>query len=203
MTPFLPINYPPLTASPSPSVLTDAPPSPSSSSSSLSSPTVDVFQPSAPHSDVPSPLSSSFSQPSAPIPTKNSLRSHKPPSYLQDYHCHFVISSTCLPQAHHAFVSLLTHYTERQSYEAASQHPGWIEAMNREIQALMSNNTWEYVNLPPEKEAISSKWVYKVKLHSDGSLERLKAQLVIRGFIQRYGIDYQEVFSPVVKMATI
>jgi len=75
--------------------------------------------------------------------------------------------------------------------------------MNKEIDALMSNNTWELVDLPPGKKAITNKWVYKVKLRSDGTLERLKARLVIRGFTQQYGVDYREVFSPVVKMATI
>jgi len=56
--------------------------------------------------------------------------------------------------------------------------------MEKEIDALMLNNTWEYVDLPPGKRAISNKWVYKVKLKLDGSLERLKARLVIRGFTQ-------------------
>ena len=75
--------------------------------------------------------------------------------------------------------------------------------MNKEIQALQVNNTWEEVLLPPNRKAISCKWVYKTKLKADGTLERLKTRLVIRGFTQQYGIDYQEVFSPVVKMATI
>jgi len=54
--------------------------------------------------------------------------------------------------------------------------------MNKEIDVLMMNNTWEYVNLAPGKIAISSKWAYNVKLNLDGSLEILKARLVIRGF---------------------
>ena len=75
--------------------------------------------------------------------------------------------------------------------------------MEKEIDALMTNDTWEYVDLPPGKTAISNKWVYKVKLKADGTLERLKVRLVIRGFTQKYGVDYQEVFSPVVKMAPL
>jgi len=73
-------------------------------------------------------------------------------------------------------------FPEHVSYEQAITHSRWIDAMNKEISALQSNNTWEVVDLPLNKKAISCKWVYKTKLKADGSLERLKARLVIRGF---------------------
>ena len=100
-------------------------------------------------------------------------------------------------------VSNLTQYQEPATYEQATKDPGWVQAMREEIEALIANNTWELVDLPPKKRAISNKWVYKLKLNSNGSLEKLKARLVIRGFTQQRGIDYQEIFSPVVKVATI
>lgn len=71
------------------------------------------------------------------------------------------------------------------------------------LQAFEGNATWDIVPLPKGKKAIGCKWVNKIKLKADGSIERYKARLVTKWFTQKYGIDFEETFSPVVKMAIV
>lgn len=75
--------------------------------------------------------------------------------------------------------------------------------MDLEYSALMKNKTWHLVPRQEGKNIIYYKWVYKVKRKADVSLDRYKARLVTKGFKQRYGIDYEDTFSTVVKAATI
>jgi hypothetical protein len=88
--------------------------------------------------------------------------------------------------------------TEPNSYTIASKHPQWCTAMDEEFQALHKQGTWSLVSLPPHKNVVGCKWVYKLKYNSDGTIARYKARLVAKGFHQQYGVDFDETFSPVI-----
>jgi Reverse transcriptase (RNA-dependent DNA polymerase) len=75
--------------------------------------------------------------------------------------------------------------------------------MKEELKALKKNKAWVIVQLPKGKKLVGCKWVYKIKYNSNGTIERYKARLVTKGYTQTYGIDYQEIFAPVVKMNTV
>jgi hypothetical protein len=74
--------------------------------------------------------------------------------------------------------------------------------MIEELASIKKNQTWELVELPSNKKAIQVKWVFKLKLNPDGTIAKYKARLVARGFLQREGLDYSEVYSPVKQKST-
>ena len=89
------------------------------------------------------------------------------------------------------------------SYGDAVKDIKWKNTMDTEIQAIEKNNTWELVELPKGMKKIGVKWVFKTKLNEKGEVDKHKARLVVKGYAQRQGIDYNEVFSPVARWDTI
>ncbi|GJV18873.1 retrovirus-related pol polyprotein from transposon TNT 1-94 [Tanacetum coccineum] len=101
---------------------------------------------------------------------------------------------------------LLTEEGEPSTLQEALNNPDasfWKEAMQEEIEALHKNKTWELVPLPGGRKPIGNKWVYKIKKNGDDQVERYRARLVVKGYAQKEGIDFNEIFSPVVRMTTI
>lgn len=73
----------------------------------------------------------------------------------------------------------------------------------KELQSLDDNHTWDLVLHPHNKKSIGCKWIFKLKFMAYKTSERYKARLIDKEFTQTEGIDYLEIFSPMVKMTTI
>lgn len=103
-------------------------------------------------------------------------------------------------------ILLLTEQQDPSSVAEAKSSPNkvkWAEAMEREMESLQSNEVWELVEPPPNQRVIGSKWVFKRKVDADGVVERYKARLVAQGCTQKFGFDYEETFSPVLRFESV
>jgi len=72
-----------------------------------------------------------------------------------------------------------------------------------EFTALLQNNTWDLVPGKSNINLVGNKWVYRIKTHANGTVERYKVRLVAKGYHQQHGVDFLETFSPVIKQGTI
>uniref|UniRef100_A0A803QJT0 Integrase catalytic domain-containing protein n=1 Tax=Cannabis sativa TaxID=3483 RepID=A0A803QJT0_CANSA len=145
-----------------------------------------------------SPQTNTSIQPNTAMSTNNQTRTHsmttrsqngirKPKAYLSTKH---PMPDTLLP-------------TEPKSVKEALKDPKWHASMSTENKALKRAGTWTLVPRTDDMQVISNKWIFRVKLNADGSLDRCKSRLVARGYLQVPGIDYEETFSPVVKPVTV
>ncbi|KAK1431336.1 hypothetical protein QVD17_07793 [Tagetes erecta] len=114
-----------------------------------------------------------------------------------------VVNYSNLSPENFCFTSNLNKIAQPKNFKEASNDPNWINAMNIEMEALLKNNTWILTDLPKGRKPIGCKWLYKIKHKPNGEVDRYKARLVAKGYSQREGLDFDETFSPVVKMATV
>jgi Reverse transcriptase (RNA-dependent DNA polymerase) len=113
------------------------------------------------------------------------------------------VSLDHLPRRVKGFAANLSAVQVPERVDEAIKDPKWSNAMKQEMEALEKNGTWELVELPKGKKTVGCKWVFSLKYDVNEIIERYKARLVAKGYIQTYGIDYQETFSPVVKLNTV
>jgi len=78
-----------------------------------------------------------------------------------------------------------------------------MDTMRDEMDSLMRNQVWELVDLSPQRKSIGNKWIFKIKCRADGIIDKFKACLVAKGFTQIERVDYEETFSPMVRIASI
>jgi hypothetical protein len=108
--------------------------------------------------------------------------------------------------APHALVAEELHVVssdELTSFAEAEHSPSWRKAMMEEMDSIEENGTWSLVDLPPGRKPIGVKWVFKVKRDEHGAVSKHKARLVVKGYAQRHGIDYDEVFAPVARLDSV
>lgn len=79
----------------------------------------------------------------------------------------------------------------------------WREVCEEEIAGIVKNRTGDLVDLPEGANPIGLKWIFKIKQNSDGSINKYKSRLVAKGYIQRHGIDFEEVFTHVAHIETV
>lgn len=88
-------------------------------------------------------------------------------------------------------LSLTTTGEPQELFEALAGE-NWKDDIDTELDALMKNDTWHLVPSDSAKNIIDRNWFSRIKLKANGSLDRYKAKLVVKGFKQQYGIDYEE-----------
>ncbi|KAL8090283.1 hypothetical protein AgCh_039668 [Apium graveolens] len=98
---------------------------------------------------------------------------------------------------------LLMGIDEPKNYTEAAKEYNWRHAMESEMNSIEKNNTWKLTELPFDRKVIGLKWIYKLKRDASGNIVKYKARLVAKGYVQKQGVDFDELFFPVRRVETV
>lgn len=126
---------------------------------------------------------------------RRSDRTRRPPGWHSDYEMEGNVA--------YCFLTEDGEPSTLQEALNSSDAGQWMTAMQEEMEALHKNKTWELVPLPHGRRPIGNKWVFKLKRNGDDQVERYRARLVVKGYAQKEGVDFNEIFSPVVRLTTV
>jgi len=121
------------------------------------------------------------------IPLRQTVRAMVPLRYgwEEDRVSFALVIETCCPSSY------------REEIEV-DDHSKWITAIEKEMESWDKNQIWKLIDLSRDSKVIRYRWVFCKKNN-----EQYKAKLVAKGYAQKEGIDYNEIFSPVVKHTSI
>lgn len=157
---------------------------------------------SSPHPDdaAPSNARHTASDDDFPLPESIPRRSNRirhRPTYLQDYT--LFASADAFASAAATDVMTPLPNTLEEALAIPDEADQWLAAARSEYNSLMKRGVWSVVRLPPGRKAIRSRWSFRRKIGDDNIIYRFKARFCAKGFTQRQGIDYSEVFAPVAR----
>ncbi|GJU23201.1 putative ribonuclease H-like domain-containing protein [Tanacetum coccineum] len=156
----------------------------------------------------------------SPILTTRIDKDHPLDQVIEDLHLATQTRSMSKNLEEHGFVSTIqqrTNHKDLQNYLFACflsqeepkkvihalKDPSWIEAIQEELLQFKLQEVWTLVDLPNGKRAIGTQWVFRNKKDERRIMIRNKARLVAKGYTQEEGIDYDEVFAPVIRVEAI
>lgn len=140
------------------------------------------------------------------VQARRPVRTVRPPARLDDYETGYQTHRSQMNSALAFLTEAVLEDLEPTNFSDAMKSRNsdkWLNAMKDEINAFNENDTWDLVPLPPGKRTIDNRWVLRVKYKPDGSIDRYRARLVVRGVFQRAGLDSDETFSPVARYDAI
>ena len=136
-----------------------------------------------------------------PSPSFNDLSAHtlhtlECNAHLGDPLCDFVLKTSQVP----------TPSTTPNTHKQAMKTPHaaeWIAAEQAELHSMHINKVMFPTTLPSGVQPLRTRWVYRTKLDKDGQVKQYKARLVVKGYEQVHGIDYDETYSPVARLTSV